>query len=183
MKLPLPRSPSLLLSPITSLYLVLAAMVTINASHLKKHTTKPTLNEYTIYKQLNTQGNNGNHLFHVCISDWGRSISTYASIWPVRKTEFRDPNRQTYLPILPTSIFLFTSLQFSQSRKVERKPFSLFLPHPSTQSRGSYINLHQIFQVYSLLPNPSLLLPKYLMPSYLISTLKKYPKPFPFLLT
>lgn len=89
-------------------------------------------------------------------------------------------DRPTYLFFQPLFFYLF----HYNSPNHERLRENLFLCFcPTHPHRGSYINLHQIFQVYSLLPNPSLLLPKYLMPSYLISTLKKYPKPFPFLLT
>lgn len=63
---------------------------------------------------------------------------------------------------------------------VGRKPFALFLSHPSTLSRVSYMKLHQISQIHLPLPNSSLLTPKHLMPSYFISTLKKQPKLLPF---
>lgn len=58
-------------------------------------------------------------------------------------------DRPAYLFLHP--LFLFISLQFSQSQRFEETPFSLFLPHPSTQSTESYLKLYQNFQIYLLI--------------------------------
>lgn len=89
------------------------------------------------------------HSTSASLYESGASPSTTVSR-SVLRNECRYPNSQTHLPSRVSSTFLFTSLQFSQSYRLEGNPFSLVFVHNPHSNIASHTGLYQSVQVHSL---------------------------------